>query len=1546
MAPVLDKSSPLVTAEVTIAGVKVVALIDTGATSSCCRWGWYDQWRAPLGPLKQTNTLVIGIGNKPVELKGRTQPLELIWDSAIDHCELMVLSTLEDVDVILGMDVISRLNVHISCKDKDAKPQLDSDSCEVLRLDKKVVIPAGKSQVFFLTTEEAELNLFEPSDRLPEGLLGMPTLSKGSRVAVQLDNLTEGDITLIPEWKVGTISSVNPTQTPAGDQMPQIPESLSCEQQRDLRQLIREYQDVFSKEGNPISSTSLGEHEIHTTGPSIRLLFRRQNPVIREIEQQQVKEMLRDEVIRPSASPWASPVVMVRKKDGYMRFCVDFRKLNDATIKDAHPLPQIDGTLESLYGSQYFTTLDLKSGYWQVPIKEEDKEKTAFRTSSGQLYEFNQLPFGLCNAPATFSRLMDRTLAGLAWNICLYYLDDIIVFSATWKEHLERLRAVFERLRQANLKLGARKCQLAAREVSFLGYKVTPEGLEPEPRLMEAISKLPPPINVAEVRSFLGLVGYYRRYVKKFSDKAAPLNALLRKDQIWKWTQECQNAFETLKGEIASRPVSAYPDFSKPFRLYTDASNLGLGAILSQKQEGKERIICCASRTLNNAETNYSTTKKECLAIVWGVQMFRPFLVATHFEILTDHYALQWLRSMKSTSAILHRWAAALEDYRFTILHRPGKLQGHVDALSRLPTENLVFTLDGKIRISEEKAEAVITEVHRQGHLGENKTWKAFNRKYSTPKGKKKCREVVRTCPECQLGKDYKTQHMPKGHINSPGPWDTVSIDVVGPLPVDGRGNRFIVTMMDVYSRYLIAVPVRNHKAPTVSRCLYESVVAHFGAPRSILSDRGTKFTSMVWESLTALLGAKIKLTSPYYPQGNSVIERSHRTLSNMLRSMLLEKKDKDWSPLLPSVMLYMNSMIQEKTGVSACEILMGNNPNLPSDLSYTPATSLSDDREGYVKQLRRALKDIRQNLSRVLGQDQDKHNNPFAIGDKIIIAILPHENTNKLMAKWKGPFIVKKIPNRFQIEYLEGNVTRLTHISYAKRYNERCHYAEPVGRPHPPRVSRRRTRVRMARLRLIAGGGKRRIRKIIDSLKVVRERWPVRSGPVRIQVLGDRQKLSLELKAVVEAADQDGWIEGSVLVDLCVQRFEVRRSGCDAPGVSKELPLPMASPPSSPSQPAVQVRQYTCRPFSKERNVSDIRREYVHLNVRNNHNFSVFPRQEPHVARVSLLDVVRKVGRSERLKGKKIKETTVKDLHNNREKVMTSSCHSRQNSEYKHSSFPALSDDRKRGGIKVDNISSSENARSTLTQLKEKEKVGKGKYKTHGHSIHDVTQNNTISSSDVINPSEDVNKLVARKRHVRVGQSFISRTGAFEYMGNIYNQTYINFSFILVIVINVVKRMLTINSPKHSRITGLPSARQQECMGNNSHTAYLFQPRLLRAMKTVIAGCWIKSSSCILKVISGRQKQQITRDRAVFQNTLLSSGTILTPVTAPPCCCVSRLGNVLKETFMAGKYLNPFIFLFMALYVFYPTYFITYTVNLDSDISFTAFWVLKYIYI
>ena len=253
--------------------------------------------------------------------------------------------------------------------------------------------------------------------------------------------------------------------------------------------------------------------------------------------------------------------------------------------------------------------------------------------------------------------------------------------------------------------------------------------------------------------------------------------------------------------------------------------------------------------------------------------------------------------------------------------------------------------------------------------------------------------------------------------------------------------------------------------------------------------------------------------------------------------------------------MLYTNSMIQEKTGVSACEILLGRNPNLPSDISFTPVTSLPNDRKGYVKQLKRDLKDIRQKLSRVLGQNMDQNANPFTVGEKVIIALLPHENASKLMAKWKGPFIVTKVPNRFQIEYLDGNITRLTHICYAKKYNERCHHTEQVGIPRPKRVSKRQPWERMARIRLIAGTGCRKARMAANSVKVIQDNWGVKVVRIRVQVLGEVDDLPAGLKAIVDAAGPELCIEGSVLVDLCMQRSDERGSGCDAPAEISEWP-------------------------------------------------------------------------------------------------------------------------------------------------------------------------------------------------------------------------------------------------------------------------------------------------------------------------------------------------------------------------------------------------------
>ena len=605
------------------------------------------------------------------------------------------------------------------------------------------------------------------------------------------------------------------------------------------------------------------------------------------------------------------------------------------------------------------STLDLKSGYWQVPITESDKAKTAFHTSGRQLYEFNQVPFGLCNAPATFSCLMDRVLAGLHWETCLFYLDDIIVFSSTWEEHLARLRQVFERLRHANLKLGADKCTFAAKEVSYLGHRVTEESLLPDSLLLAAIREIPPPKTATEVRSFLGLAGYYRRYVKGFAAIAGPLHALTRKDEVFHWSSECQATFDQLKHLLTTSPITAFPDFNQAFRLYTDASTAGLGAILAQVRDGKERIICCASRALNQAEKAYPATKLECLAIVWAVAKFRPYLMAMPFEVYTDHYALQWLKTMRTGSALLHRRSAALEEYDFTVHHRLGKAQSHVDGLSRLPvgpapSEDMLLHIQVN---AEEEARKLAQELHSATNLGGQALWKLFSDRYAHKAGRRLCIEVAQSCPQCQLESDYGHRVKTTGSIQPRGPWDTLSVDIVGPLPADRR-HEFLIVFVDCYSRYTILVPASNHTANTVSDALLRHVVPYFGTPRRLLSDRGREFVGEIWGKLVRSLGVQRLLTSPYHPEGNSINKQSHRTINNMLRARLLDgASSRAWVENIPSIMLALNAMVHEPHGFSASMIATGREPTLPPDLENDACASPSlNDPASYVEVLRQHL--------------------------------------------------------------------------------------------------------------------------------------------------------------------------------------------------------------------------------------------------------------------------------------------------------------------------------------------------------------------------------------------------------------------------------------------------------------------------------------------------------------------------------------------------------------------------------------------------------------
>ena len=396
--------------------------------------------------------------------------------------------------------------------------------------------------------------------------------------------------------------------------------NLSPAQKQKLLDLLHDYGDLFAIDGGPLGRTSLVKHAIHTEGPPIRQPNRQQPVALKNTIDSEVQKMLQQGVIKPSHSPWSSPVVMVKKKDGLWRFCIDYRQLNSATHRDAYPLPRVDATLDSLAGSTLFTTLDLASGYWQVEVEHQDKEKTAFSTSRGH-YEFNVMPFGLTNAPATFQCLMECTLAGLSGEQCLIYLDDIIIFSTTFEEHLQHLASVFDRLRSAGLKLKAKKCSFANTHVNYLGHVISRHGIEPDKAKIAAVSTYPTTQNCKDVKQFLGLSNYYRRFIPAYAQIAEPLHHLLRKtSESFQWTAECEAFFNALKAKLTTSPVLAYSRFTAPFIVSTYASNSAIGGILSQVQEGHERVIAYWSRQLQKAERNYSTIEREVLAVVEAVR--------------------------------------------------------------------------------------------------------------------------------------------------------------------------------------------------------------------------------------------------------------------------------------------------------------------------------------------------------------------------------------------------------------------------------------------------------------------------------------------------------------------------------------------------------------------------------------------------------------------------------------------------------------------------------------------------------------------------------------------------------------------------------------------------------------------------------------------------------------------------------------------------------------------------------------------------------------
>ena len=460
-------------------------------------------------------------------------------------------------------------------------------------------------------------------------------------------------------------------------------EYLPSEQREILMTLLQSNVDLFVQKDSDLTSTHVTEMRINTqNNPPSYQTPRRPPLAYRHILEEQIQEMLNANVIRRSNSPWMSPVLLVPKKDGSMRFCVDFRKINAITVRPAASIPSAEDIFYALGNSKFRTSLDMKQGFWQIPIKEEDKEKTAFGTDAG-VFEFNRMPFGLAGSPAVFQNCMNAILGDVR-HFALAFVDDIIVFSETFDDHVKHLSAVFERLRKANLKLKISKCDFIKKRLNYLGHIISDEGISVDPDKVSVMENLKPPTNIREVRSFLGMTSYYRKYVPNFSKIAKPLTSLTRKNARFKWTDEAQKSFDFLKESLLQAPILAFPDITKPFKLYTDASQYALGAVLMQEQDGHDRAIQYVSHQFSPQKVAWPVIEREAFAIVYSLEKLRPIIVGTDITVYTDHKPLKHLFTSEMRNPRIQRWAIILGEYACKIEYISGAKNAAADMLSRL----------------------------------------------------------------------------------------------------------------------------------------------------------------------------------------------------------------------------------------------------------------------------------------------------------------------------------------------------------------------------------------------------------------------------------------------------------------------------------------------------------------------------------------------------------------------------------------------------------------------------------------------------------------------------------------------------------------------------------------------------------------------------------------------------------------------------------------------------------------------------------------------
>lgn len=958
------------------------------------------------------------------------------------------------------------------------------------------------------------------------------------KVMVRVVNVSNETVVLYENDHLGELCPVTVTDrsgppkttasAPTGkDLLAQMDCEAPDEVRDQLEDLLQEYNDVFSSRDDDLGYCTVTRHRIDTgNARPVRQPLRAHPRAHRETIDAHVESMLKNDLIEAAQSEWASNVVLARKKDGSMRFCLDYRGLNNVTRGDAYPLPRITDSLDALSGATWFSTLDLRSGYHQIGMHPEDADKTAFVTRRGA-FRWRRMPMGLSGATATFQRTMDLILSGLNFVICLVYLDDVIVFSTTPQQHLDRLREVFNRLRGANLKLKVQKCRLMKKRVEFLGHIVSPEGVSADPEKIQKIVDWTPPRCLKELRAFLGLCSYYRRFVHGFAQLAAPLNELTKKNCEYEWNRERQEAFDELKKRLTSSPVLGLPTDEGEYVLDTDASDASIGAVLSQRQAGTEKVLAYGSRRLSAAERNYCVTRRELLAVVYFMKYYKTYLLGKPFVLRTDHAALQWLQRTPDPIGQQARWQEKLSEFDFKIVHRPGKSHGNADGLSRRPEPDAIPLLVAAVRNgrpepgtdvcpvpadssmqTEQEGDALLSVVRdrissgwpeleeileedeasktlwhqrhqlklldgvlyrerndgtRQlvvpkklrydftrlahsgmtgGHLGVRRTRLQVRRRAYWPGWSKDVDLFCKSCEECCRYRQGRPPRQGKLRpLRCGAPWEILAVDVTGPHPTSSKGHVYILTLMDYFTKFVEAIPMRNQEAPTIARIIVERICAVYGTPLRILTDRGPAFESVLFREMCRLLGVEKVRTTSYEPRTNGMIERFHRTMNSMIGKMVNENH-RNWHEILPFVAAAYRASVHECTGFSPNFLVFGRENKMPLDLVYgSPPEQDPVETVEYVRTMREMLEDayalVRRNLGvaaerRKRRYDIGVRTKEFKVGDEVWVFV-PRKRRGKY-PKWErfyqGPYVVleKTGPLNYRVQKRPSGKVFVTH--------------------------------------------------------------------------------------------------------------------------------------------------------------------------------------------------------------------------------------------------------------------------------------------------------------------------------------------------------------------------------------------------------------------------------------------------------------------------------------------------------------------------------------